>query len=69
MQPTKHFNRYQFLKEPIVQPKKLTFEEYIIQKFFSCWETKPTLEQIEYNLTPHFLKHLRNAWDAAQENK
>lgn len=53
MQPTKDFDRYKFLKEPIIKPKKLTFDEW--------WH--------QNNDDTYYYERDRKIWNAAQENK
>jgi hypothetical protein len=67
MQPTKHFDRYQFLKEPIVQPKKLTFEEWAVSVGYGYWYAPGKLMWSSGAMPEE--EEVRMIWKAAQENK
>jgi hypothetical protein len=58
---TPGFNRYEFLEKPIIQPKKLTFEEWIKVSQFNL---KYSMDDWD-SLSTDF----ERVWQAAQENK
>jgi len=56
-QPTKDFDRYKWMKEPIIKPKKLTFDAW--------WESTGVWSYGHYVEK----QQAEGIWQSAQENK